>query len=134
MCGSRASVPVNNGKKNNVEVETNKVMEYSEGVKFFEIHIQTFVTGGLAILVIIVLIGLIGLIWKCWWHRLTTLCGGRNQGISGQGREYVARYGNGIEEREARGSRFEEQPQQSSSELPMPPRGSPIAERRNSRI
>ena len=131
MCGSRASVPVNNGKKNNVEVETNKVMEYSEGVKFFEIHIQTFVTGGLAILVIIVLIGLIGLIWKCWWHRLAAMCGGTNQG---QGRGYVAKYRNEIEEREARGIRFEEQSQQSSSELPMPPRGSPITERRNSRM
>ena len=131
MCGPKDSVPVDEGKKNNVEFGTNKVMEYSEGVKFFEIHIQTFVTGGLAIFIIVGLIGLIGLIWECWWHRLATMCGATNQG---QGRGFVAEYRQDGEEREARGTRWERGSQQSSSDLPTSPRGSPNTERRNSRM
>ena len=52
MCGSKGSVPVDEGKKNTVELGQ-KIMQSSEGVNFFEFHIQTIVTGGVAILVMI---------------------------------------------------------------------------------
>ena len=95
-------------------------MQAHNGVKFFEIHLQTIVTGGMAILFMIVVMCCAVAMWKCWWHKLVTMCGG---GIQEQGREKVVECKNDEGEREEREVRRERRL----------PRSSPDWKRRHSK-
>ena len=114
MCGSKSSAPVYQDKENTVEFGP-KIMQTSDGVKFFEIHVQTIVTGGVAILVMIALMCCTIAVWRCWLHKLVTIYGGGSQE---QGRGYVAEYRNDEEERDEREVRRERRLPRDSPILP----------------
>lgn len=117
MCGSRhQAAPTRPMEK----IDSSVVQQGDHGLggtKFLELHTQTVITGGVALIIMIILILLAIAIARCWWERIISFCGGHQD-------TYIGEYHNEDDEERATVRRVHR---------PRREDGSPHQERRRSR-